>query len=388
MHDSEPTAVILAAGEGQRLRPLTNRRPKPMLPVAGKPILEYVIEAVAEAGISDIVLVVGYRQERIRTHFGDGTHWGLDIGYVEQRRQLGTGHALLQATEKIAEPFLMLNGDRIVDASLIDMVNQALTGETQTPVISMTAVETPREYGVIQLDDADRATGIEEKPERRIDTSLINAGVYGFQPAIFEAIRDTSTSGELELTATLSEMALESPLETIEYTGEWLDVSHLWDLVEANASLVDERAHDDFDTTTHIAADVCIDPGVQCGPGAVIEGGTSVGANVSIGSNVTIANSVILPDAVIQSGSVIEDSVIGSNVSIGANTTIEGGETTVTVGESLHSEIELGAVIGDNAEIGAGVTLESGTVVGTTAVIDAGVGTGGRIGDDAYIRRA
>ena len=97
MSDTPVTAVVLAAGEGRRLEPLTNRRPKPMVPVANRPLLEHVVEAVAAAGINRIALVVGYRQERIRNHFGDGDDWGVTIEYVEQSTQLGTGHAVLQA---------------------------------------------------------------------------------------------------------------------------------------------------------------------------------------------------------------------------------------------------------------------------------------------------
>ena len=105
-------AVILAAGEGRRLDPLTNRRPKPMVPVRNQPLLEYVIEAVSAAGIDEIVLVVGYKRDRIQQHFGDGDDWGVTIEYVVQEKQLGTGHAVLQAEAVIDGDFLVLNGDR------------------------------------------------------------------------------------------------------------------------------------------------------------------------------------------------------------------------------------------------------------------------------------
>ena len=119
MHDTSETAVILAAGAGRRLEPLTNRRPKPMVPVANRPLLEHVIETVAAAGIDRIVLVVGYKQERIRNHFGDGDEWDVTIEYVEQSTQLGTGHAVLQAESIVDDPFIVLNGDRIVDVEAV-----------------------------------------------------------------------------------------------------------------------------------------------------------------------------------------------------------------------------------------------------------------------------
>src|SRR6056297_2958377 len=180
------SAVILAAGEGRRLEPLTNRRPKPMVPVANRPLLEYVVEAVAAAGIDRIVLVVGYRQERIRNHFGDGDDWDVTIEYVEQSTQLGTGHAVLQVESVVDGPFVVLNGDRIVDPAIVSQVrDRARDGDC--PAMAVTTVANPREYGVVSLD-GDRVTGIDEKPEVAVDASRINAGVYAFSPAIFDAI--------------------------------------------------------------------------------------------------------------------------------------------------------------------------------------------------------
>jgi len=165
MSDNSVTAVILAAGEGRRLEPLTNRRPKPMVPVANRPLLEHVVEAVAAAGIDRIALVVGYRQERIRNHFGDGDDWGVTIEYVEQSTQLGTGHAVLQAESVVDGPFVVLNGDRIVDAAVVSQVRD-LARDGDHPAMAVTTAEHPREYGVVTLD-GDRVTGIDEKPEGR-----------------------------------------------------------------------------------------------------------------------------------------------------------------------------------------------------------------------------
>ena len=199
------SAVILAAGEGRRLEPLTNRRPKPMVPVANRPLLEHVLEAVVAAGIDHVVFVVGYRQERIRNHFGDGDEWGIDVEYVEQSTQLGTGHAVLQAEPAVDGPFVVVNGDRIVDPSIVTTVcDRAASGET--PTVAVTRVDNPQAYGVVTLE-GDRVVAIDEKPDVPVETGRINAGVYGFSPAIFEAIRETNTTGELAITATLNDLA-------------------------------------------------------------------------------------------------------------------------------------------------------------------------------------
>lgn len=387
MSDESITAVILAAGEGRRLEPLTNRRPKPMVPVANKPLLEYVVEAIAEAGISRIILVVGYRQERIRNYFGDGDGWEIDIEYVEQKRQLGTGHAVLQSKPAVDDCFIVLNGDRIVDPSLVSRIQDATLSD-ETPVMSVTPSDHPRDYGVIAFDD-DRVAGIEEKPEGSIESSQINAGVYGFDQSIFEDIEATTPSGELALTATLDTIAREEPISTVSYRGRWLDVSNLWDLLEVNASLVDERAVGSLDSEEHgsIADDVVLDEDIRIGPNATVGGSTSIGDNVSIGPNAVISNSVVFPDAVIESGAVIHDAIVAGNARVGANTTIVGGETTVVVGDQVHEGVEFGGVVGDNAIVNGGTTVAAGTVIGDDVTVDAGATVSGRIEPGVVVRR-
>ena len=258
MSDTPVTAVILAAGEGRRLEPLTNRRPKPMVPVANRPLLEHVVEAVADTGIERIVLVVGYKQERIRNHFGDGDDWGATIEYVEQSTQLGTGHAVLQAEPVVDGPFVVLNGDRIVDPGVVSQLCDRAR-EEDLPAMAVTTVANPRQYGVVTLD-GDRVTDIEEKPEGTVETNQINAGVYAFSPAVFDAIRETHATGELAITTTLDRLASAEPLSAVRYGGRWLDVSNLWDLLTVNAALIGDDAgagldDDALDRSVTVAAD-------------------------------------------------------------------------------------------------------------------------------------
>ena len=418
---SEPvTAVVLAAGEGRRLAPLTNRRPKPMLPVANRPILEYVVEAVADAGIDRVVLVVGYRGERIRNHFGDGRDWDLDIEYVDQSHQLGTGHAVLQAEDAVGDRFVVLNGDRIVNASVVREVRDA-TVDGQTPVMAVTDAEHPREYGVVSLEGG-RVVGVEEKPEAPVAAGRINAGVYGFSASIFDAIRDTSPAGELGITDTLDRLAQESAIEAVEYHGDWYDVSHLWDLLAVNASLVGaagaggagggdgaggagggdgagggatvgadgtDNAGDASDVPDHatVADDVVVGADVRLGSGAVVGGSTALGRNTLVGANAVVENAVVLPDAVIEPGAVVRDAIVASNARIGANVTVAGGTATVVVNGEAHTDVRLGGVVGDNATVGGGATLDAGTVVGDDATVDPGVTLDGRIETGAVVRR-
>ena len=392
------TAVLLAAGEGRRLEPLTNRRPKPMMPVANRPLLEHVVEAVSAAGIDRIVLVVGYRQERIRNHFGDGDDWDMDIEYVEQPTQLGTGHAVLQAEPVVDGPFVVLNGDRIVDPSIVSRVLE-LARDGVAPAMAVTTVDRPREYGVVSLD-GDRVTRIDEKPDGPVSTNRINAGVYGFSPAVFDAIRGTHTTGELALTSTLDRLAADETVTAVKYAGRWLDVSNLWDLLAVNAALVDRETSErgggdagevgagpDIGQSVVVAGDVALAETVRVGPNVTIGGSTAVGSNATIESGAVVENAVVFPDAVIGAGAVVRDAIVAGNARVGPNATVAGEPATVVVGDAVHRDVDLGGVVGDNTVIGSGATLTDGAVVGDDVRTDAGVVIDGRIESGAVVRR-
>ena len=393
MSDNPVTAVILAAGEGRRLEPLTNRRPKPMVPVANRPLLEHVIEAVAAAGVDRIVLVVGYRQERIRNHFGDGDDWDVTIEYVEQSTQLGTGHAVLQAEPVVDGPFVVLNGDRIVNPEAVSAVRDRLS-DGDAPLVTVTAVETPGDYGVVTLD-GNRVTEIDEKPEGSVDTNRINAGVYGFTTAIFDAIRATNTAGELAITATLNDLAERDEVIGVGYDGRWLDVSNLWDVLSVNAALIHDSDHarqapataQRIGDTVTVADDVVLAGNVRVGPNATLSGATAIGSNVTVAANAVVENSVVFPDAVIGPGAVVRDAVVAGNAGVGPNATIVGGEATVVVGDAVHRDVTLGGVVGDNTSVGGGATLTDGAVVGDDVRAEAGVVIDGRIESGAVVRR-
>ncbi len=226
-------AVILAAGEGSRLRPLTNHRPKPMLSVGNKPLLESVIESVAKAGVTEIILIVGYRRERIQNYFGDGDNWDIEITYAVQEKQLGTGHALLQAEPYIESDFIALNGDRYIESQAVeDLIDKrAQTGKS---CLAVTRVEVPNRFGVVELDGQTVDDIIEKPSPGTTSSKQINAGVYAFGPEIFAAIRQTESHGEQALTTTLQTQSEIHPLRAVPYNGFWGDVSYPWDILWLN----------------------------------------------------------------------------------------------------------------------------------------------------------
>lgn len=386
-------AVILAAGEGTRLRPLTAVRPKPMLPVANRPLLEHVVEAVAEAGIDEIVLVVGYKRERIQSYFGDGDDWGVDIEYALQEKQLGTGHAVLQAETHVDGPFLALNGDRIIEPDDVEhLIESGDERAESAPIVSVTRSSTPSNYGVVELDGR-RVTSIVEKPPAHLaGTDLINAGVYRFEPSIFEAIRATETDGELALTATLRRLATEETVRAVRFDGRWLDVTHLWDLVSVNARLLDRSAAGTdpgalVADQASLATSVVLGADARVRPNATVLSGCALGENVEVGPSAVLDGVVVMPDATIGAGSVLRDCVVGQGASVGPSVTVEGGYADVAVEGKLHEDVRLGGVVGDHASVGGAVTLEPGSVLGAGASVTTGTTIRGRVPDGAFVRR-
>lgn len=384
-------AVILAAGEGTRLRPLTLARPKPMLPVANQPLLEHVVDAVQQAGIDKFVFVVGYERERIQSYFGDGDDWGIDIEYAVQEKQLGTGHALLQAEPYVDGDFVALNGDRILDPSAISKVVDAQQNDGQ-PVLAVTRVEEPTNYGVVEFD-GQQVTSIKEKPPgHSVSTDTINAGVYGLNEAIFGDLRTAEPDGELAITTTLREYGARGSLKAVRFDGLWLDVSYLWDLLAVNAQVIDRfgapradsaAVHDESTITDSVA----IGEDVRIRPSAVVLPGTSLSDNVEIGANATVSNAVVLSDTTIGDGAVVRDCIVGSNASIGANTTIEGGNADVIVDDEVHDDVRLGGVLGDNTSLGGAVAVVSGSVLGNGAHVESGAIVDGHLENGAIVRR-
>ena len=389
MDNSDPTtAVILAAGEGRRLAPLTNRRPKPMLPVVNKPLLEHVVEACVAAEIDRIVIIVGYERERIQTYFGDGDDWGVDIEYAVQRTQLGTAHALEQAAPRVDGSFLALNGDRIIEPTVIESVRAA--DSEAAAAMAITRVQDPSTYGVVSVD-GDRVTDIVEKPGDDSSPQLINAGVYRFSPEIFDAIGaiEAGPDGEFRLTDAISRLT-DAGVGAVRYDGRWLDVSHPWDLLAVTGRLLDAEGGV---TAGRVGDRAVVSEAARLadtatvGTSAVVGRATTVGANARIGANATVERSVVLPDATVEAGAVLRDCIVGANARIGANATVPGGDGRVVLAGEVYEPVRLGGVVGDNATIGGGATLEPGTILGDSVDVAPGVTVGDTIDDDVVVRR-
>ena len=385
-------AVVLAAGKGRRLWPLTENRPKPMLPVANRPILEHIIDTLTQTAITEVLVVVGSNRDRIQSHFED-SYGDLEISYIVQEQQLGTGHALLQAESHLGDSFIALNGDRVIDAAVIDAVISRRK-ETNEPVMAITRIERPSRYGVVELE-GQTVVGLEEQPHPdRTKSDYINAGVYAFGPEIFAAIRRIETHGEQALTDALDTFIDDQRLEAVRYQGTWLDVSEPWDLLTVNTALLGtERSSNTIPENATIDPSAVVRESTTIGentvvhPQAAVLDGVSLGENVSVGAGAIVKNAIILSDATIKSGSVMTDCIVGANTTLGSNTTVEGGHADVVLSDTVYHDITLGGLIGDNVAGGGNVTITPGTIVGNNATLDSGTYVSGRIDDRSHVQR-
>lgn len=387
-------AVILAAGEGARMGPFTASEPKVMIPVGNRPILEYVVRALVDNGVQDLVLVVGYRRERILSHFQDGKAFHARITYVTQSKQLGTAHAVWEARSHLSGPFVVLNGSNMIDGRFVE----DLLGHADGPAVMITQSDRPRSYGVVTLQEG-KLLAITEKPAQLI-SNLINTGAYALDASIFSEIESLAEGGKHDLPSVVSSLASKAKVTAVRTEGMWVDALYPWDLLRLNAAALtsthDVRAGTIEPNVTvrgrvtvgegctirsgaYLLGPLSLGPGCEIGPNAVLLPSTSLGKNVRIGALSTVANSILMDDVSLGPSCVVQDSVIGSGVNARAGFMAASGPADVQIEEEWHAVPQVGALIGEDVELGNGVAVACGTVVNERARIVAGARLRGTI---------
>lgn len=391
---SERSAIVLAAGEGNRLRPLTQNRPKPMLPAATKPILEHVFDQLIDAGVSELVVVVGYRRERVQSYFGS-TYRNVPISYVVQEKQLGTGHALLAAESEVTGTCLAINGDQIVDSRIIgDAVRSHDSSAAATVAyLHRSNVES---YGGVLVEDG-LVTDIVENPRDGRDYRL-NAGVYVLEPAAFDGVRAApSRNGEHLLVDGLATLVDDGEIvRGVASEGLWTDATYPWDLLDVSAELFqtglvngdpeiggrEATIHDD----AVIRGPVVINRDCAIGPGAVVGPDVCLGENVTIGANAVVERSVVDADTTIGANATVIECVTGTGVEIGPGSTIPGGPGDVRVGDTVYEDEALGALLADRVIDRGGVDYVPGALVGPETDIQTGTTVRGTLAGGTEVR--
>lgn len=329
-------ALVLSGGAGTRLRPITHTSAKQLLPVANKPVLFYGLEAIRDAGISDVGLVVGHTAPAIQEAVGDGSAFGLDVTYIRQSSPLGLGHAVLVAREFLADDdFAMCLGDIFLVGGIAGLVDEFSATRPEAQIM-LTRVPDPRGFGVAEIDADGQVTSLIEKP-RDPRTNLVMVGAYVFTSRIHEAVQrlEPSRRGELEITEAIQWLIdLGANVRSTISSGFWRDTGNVADMLEVNRLVLETVEPDhggNVDAASELIGRVRVSPGAEVtasrivGP-VVIGAGTRVehsyiGPFTSVGEDCLIANSEIEYSIVLRGASIngvgrIEASLIGRHVQV------------------------------------------------------------------------
>jgi glucose-1-phosphate thymidylyltransferase len=374
------SGVVLAAGEGERLRPLTYNRPKPMLSAGTRPILAHVLDALVNAGIDDLHIVVGYNRDRVKNHFGS-TYRNRQITYHVEEKQLGTGHAVLEVRDEVDEDFMIINGDELVRNEVISDVIEAHSMGT-VATLSVVESEQAAEFGAVTVD-GEQVTTLVEKP-RSGDYRLLNRGVYAFGPSIFRTITSIDNDGELRLTdAIAAQIDAGNEVRGVRTDSLWEAATYPWDLLAVNAQVLTQgwvpQPEQDPGVYVHEAAsvheDALLTPPVVVDADAVVDAGAVIGPHTAVGRNTTIGAGGVLERSLVESdvqvgpNATVVESILAQGTHVGAAVTLGGGPSSVQLGEQIHRDRTLGTVLADRARLGSGVTVTPGTLIGPNVTV-------------------
>jgi len=354
--------VILHGGRGTRLRPLTHTGPKQLIPVANKPISQYVLEDLIEAGINEIVIILGNTYpEKVKQQYGDGSSFNAKISYIHQGEPKGIAHAIGLCEQHMQnEPFVVYLGDNLIKGGIKNFTETFRTSNYDAMVL-LCEVEGPQRFGVAKLDEKGKLTGLVEKPKQPPSKYALT-GIYFFKPAIFKMIKKLKPSwrGELEITEAI-QILLDSG-HNIGYEivkGWWKDTGAPEDILEANRLVLDElkpqtkgiiKANNSIQGRVSVGENTVIKQGALIrgpaiiGENSTIESDVYIGPYTSIGNEVTIKrgeieNSIIMDNCLIDVNKKITDSLIAPHSKIISSNSIKPRGRRFVLGERSHVEL-------------------------------------------------
>ena len=396
---------ILAAGKGTRLSPLTETKPKPLIPIAGKPLLHHSIEMFQKNKITKILLIVGHYKEKIQDFFGNGEDFGVEISYIEQKEFLGTAHATNLAKNFAGQdPFLLFYGDQYMDSQIFEKVVSEFSTNKYDGLISAKHMQDPTKWGILKSNDEGLLEKIIEKPPDNRYGNLANAGVYIFNQDIFEGIANTEKSvrGEYELTDSIQYLVdKKKKIKIIDISDYyWNGVGYPWQILETNQHIISNMDENEELTISKINVlienSVTIHGNVKIGENTIIKAGTyiegpliigkncvigpnaylrpysTIGDKCKIGNSSEIKASIIMSHTAVPHLSYIGDSIIGEHVNLGcgtvtANVRLDKKNISMDIkGKLLEThKRKLGAIIGDYASLGINVNIMPGKCIGS-----------------------
>jgi len=346
-------AVVMAGGEGTRLRPLTSNQPKPMVPIVGKPCIEHIVELLRDHGLTDVVITLAFLPQAIRSYFGDGSSLGVDIEYSVEESPLGTAGSVRLATQglRLDETFLVISGDALCDIDLSALV-EFHKDKRAAVTIGLKSVENPLEFGIVVTDEDNRVERFLEKPSwGQVFSDTINTGIYVIEPEVMRHVpNDRPYDFSKELFPLLLEMG--RPIYGYVCDGYWQDIGNLDQYRQANFDALDEKVRLKV-PGIKLRGDVWIGEGVEIDDVEGVEGPAFVGDYCRVAPDASVAPYTVLATGVtLRERARVSRSIIDAGTYVGRSAMIEGAILGRNCDVRSHARVHEGVAIGDQVTLG------------------------------------
>jgi glucose-1-phosphate thymidylyltransferase long form len=376
---------MMAGGKGTRLRPLTLVRPKPMIPLVNKPIIQYTLDRLNKYGFNDIIMTLNYMSTNIKNYFKDGSEFDADIRYSVEKWPLGTGGSVKKAEKYIDDTFMVVSGDVLTDVDFKDVLKFHKEKSALATMV-LTEVEDPSHFGISVMDKENKITDYLEKPSpQEAFSNVANTGIYIFEPEIFDFFDEKKKNEEVDFSKDIFPEVIkqEAGIYGYIFNGYWNDVGRPETFLEATYDILDQKMEQNFykskieegigkigniwvgenvsiDKQARIEGPVVIGDNCSIEKGCKISNGSVLGNNVSIGKEVNIDGAVLLSDTIIEENSHLKGCIIDTKCLIDKNTVLETGVVAgslVEIGE--NSIIRSSRSITNNMKILPGSIIDS-----------------------------
>ncbi len=364
-------AVIMAGGEGTRLRPLTSNAPKPMMPLANRPMMEHIVNLLRQHDFDDIVVTVAFMANNIRTYFGDGSEFGVRMVYATEEQPLGTAGSVLNARDELDERFLVISGDVLTDIDLGAIVRQHVEREAMA-TIGLVRVENPLEFGIVITREDGAIERFLEKPSwGQVFSDTINTGIFVLEPEVFDHI----TPGRpVDFSAEVFPDLLErdKPLFGAVAEGYWEDVGTLEAYLRAHKDILDRRVHVELDGF-ELSAGLWLGEGAEVHPDARLEGPGVIGDNCRVEAGARLGPYTVLGTNVrVRAHADLERTVVHDNAYLGENVRLRGTTVGRTCDLRAGVRCDEGVVLGDECFVGEQAVVATGVKVYPFKTVEAG----------------
>jgi mannose-1-phosphate guanylyltransferase/phosphomannomutase len=364
-------AVVMAGGEGSRLRPLTIGRPKPMVPMVSKPVMGHILDLLRRQGITEVVVTLYFMPDVIQSYFGDGSNLGMTIHYAIEETPLGTAGSVKNAQEYLDEPFLIISGDAVTDINLKQVVDfHKEKGAEAT--LTLYRVPNPLEYGVIITDADGKITQFLEKPSwGEVISDTVNTGIYVIDPSVLDLIEEgVSTDWSKDVFPQLLESG--RPLYGYVADGNWTDVGDISEYMRASGDVLHHNVHTD-ELGKHIGGEVWVGEDIEIAPDAQLYGPIYLGKEVKIKGGVIIHGPTVIRDyTIVDNRAHIDRSIIWRNCYIGEGAEIRGAIVGRQCTVKSKAVLFEGVVLGDNSLVGEGAVLHANVKIWPEKEIEPG----------------